>query len=106
MTMGSSSTLVSHPILWVLTLDETSTAGTILQDAHCAVSGGSLRRYVMACYLDGALFANHANRPALTYGPLAENIHGIDERVSLSSLKRVTQTIALFAANWCGVESA
>jgi len=87
-------------------LEETAAAGTILQDAHYAVSGALLQRYVMACYLDGALFANHANRPALTYGPFAENIHGIDERVSLSSLKRVTQTIALFAANWCGIEPA
>jgi acetylornithine deacetylase len=42
--------------------------------------------------------------PCLVYGPLSEAIHGFDERVSLPSLKRVTQTIALFIAEWCGLE--
>ena len=48
----------------------------------------------------------HGNIPALVYGPISENIHGIDERVSLSSLKRVTKTLALFAADWCGVQES
>jgi acetylornithine deacetylase len=42
--------------------------------------------------------------PCLVYGPYSENIHGIDERVSLSSLKRVTGSVALFIAHWCGLE--
>jgi acetylornithine deacetylase/succinyl-diaminopimelate desuccinylase-like protein len=35
---------------------------------------------------------------AQPYEPIAQNIHAIDERVSLSSLQCVTKTIALFAA--------
>lgn len=58
----------------------------------------------MTAYLDSAIFANHGGMPALVYGPVAENVHALDERVSLSSLLRVTKTVALFAANWCGVE--
>lgn len=81
-------------------------AEEVLKRAHHNVRGTDLSRYVMACYLDAALFANHAGIPALTYGPVSENVHGIDERVSLSSLKRVTETIALFAAEWCGITSA
>ncbi|RUX93510.1 M20/M25/M40 family metallo-hydrolase, partial [Mesorhizobium sp. M7A.F.Ca.CA.004.04.1.1] len=81
-------------------------AGQVLQEAHGLAHGGEMRSYVMTCYLDAALFAVHANIPALVYGPVSENIHGIDERVSLSSLRRVTKTIALFAAGWCGVERA
>ena len=58
----------------------------------------------MACYLDAAVFSVHGGIPSLVYGPITGNIHGMDERVSLSSLKRVTGTLALFAAEWCGVE--
>ena len=43
--------------------------------------------------------------PALADGPQSENIHGFDERVNLDSLCRVTQTIALFVAEWCGLEA-
>ena len=87
-------------------LPDTSPAEEALHKAHELVRGGPLGRYIMACYLDATLFANYARIPALTYGPIAENIHGIDERVNLPSLKRVTETIALFAASWCGIEAA
>jgi acetylornithine deacetylase len=83
-----------------------SDAEALLAQAHVATSGpssSSLQAYVMACYLDAAIYSIHAGIPSLVYGPIAENIHAIDERVSLSSLRRVTKTIALFAAGWCGV---
>lgn len=81
--------------------------GTVAEDTLRAVhavthAGAALDAYVMACYLDAAVFSVHGNIPSLVYGPVSENIHGIDERVSLSSLKRVTKTLALFAADWCG----
>ncbi len=86
-------------------LAEGSAAESILRSAHAVThDGADLPSYVMACYLDAAVFAVHGNIPSLVYGPIAENIHGIDERVSLSSLKRVTRTLALFAADWCGTE--
>lgn len=85
-------------------LAEGTAAEEILRGAHAAThAGANLNAYVMACYLDAAIFSVHGNIPSLVYGPVAENIHGIDERVSLSSLKRVTKTLALFAADWCGV---
>lgn len=33
----------------------------------------------------------------------SERIHGFDERVNLESIRRVTQTVALFMADWCGL---
>lgn len=85
-------------------LAEGTVAEETLRGAHAAThAGANLNAYVMACYLDAAIFSVHGNIPSLVYGPVAENIHGIDERVSLSSLKRVTKTLALFAADWCGV---
>lgn len=86
-------------------LAEGSSAEACLQSAHRRAQGGKeLSSYIMTAYLDAAIFAVHGNIPSLVYGPVAENIHGIDERVSLSSLKRVTKTLALFAADWCGVD--
>jgi acetylornithine deacetylase len=79
-------------------------AGDVVLEVHRLAHGSELPAYVMTCYLDAALFALHAGMPALVYGPIAENIHGIDERVSLSSLRRVTKTIALFTALWCGTD--
>jgi acetylornithine deacetylase len=60
----------------------------------------------MAAYLDAAVYSVHGGIPSLVYGPIAEDIHAIDERVSLPSLRRVTKTIALFVASWCGVRPA
>ncbi len=84
-------------------LEEGTDAETILADAHQEISGTRLKRSIMACYLDAALYMNHCGIPALTYGPISRNIHGIDECVNLPSLRRVTKTIALFAAEWCGI---
>jgi acetylornithine deacetylase len=84
-----------------------SDAERSLAVAHRLVNEGrDLSSYVMTAYLDSAVFAVHAGMPALVYGPIAENVHASDERVSLSSLLRVTKSIALFAADWCGVEAA
>lgn len=88
-------------------LPEDTPAEETLRAAHAAThAGADLQSYVMACYLDAAVFSVHGNIPSLVYGPITENIHGIDERVSLSSLRRVTKTLALFAADWCGFEEA
>jgi acetylornithine deacetylase len=38
------------------------------------------------------------------YGPISENAHGFDERVDLDSVRAVTKTMALFLADWCGIE--
>jgi acetylornithine deacetylase len=42
--------------------------------------------------------------PAFCYGARMEGAHGFNERVELASLKRLTTTLALFVAGWCGVE--
>ena len=55
-------------------------------------------------YLDGRVFMLYDDCPCLVYGPKTENIHGFDERVSLESIRQITHTIALFVAEWCGIE--
>ncbi|MBV9077066.1 MAG: ArgE/DapE family deacylase [Methylobacteriaceae bacterium] len=85
-------------------LDEGSEAERVLADAHRGATGQPLESFMTAGYLDTRVHALYDQVPALCYGPISRNIHGIDEAVSLSSLKRITGAMALFVAEWCGVE--
>jgi len=85
-------------------LEEGSDAELALGRAHAKSYGKSLESFVTPGYLDGRVFILYDDCPCLVYGPYSENIHGFDERVSLSSVKRITGTIALFIADWCGLE--
>jgi acetylornithine deacetylase len=44
-----------------------------------------------------------AGVPAVCFGPRAERIHGIDERVSLRSVVESAQVLGLFIKDWCGL---
>ena len=85
-------------------LEEGTQAEAALSRAHAAVSGRALETVVTPGYLDARVFAIYAGMPCLVYGPVARDIHGFDERVSLASVRRVTGAIALFVADWCGLE--
>jgi len=85
-------------------LEEGSEAEQVLGRAHAKAYGQSLESFVTPGYLDGRVFVLYEGIPCLVYGPYSENIHAFDERVSLASVKRVTGSIALFIAEWCGLE--
>ncbi|NNM70988.1 ArgE/DapE family deacylase [Enterovirga aerilata] len=85
-------------------LEEGSDAERVLGEAHKAATGRELESFMTAGYLDTRVHALYDRIPALCYGPASRNIHGFDEAVSLSSLKRITTAMALFVAEWCGVE--
>lgn len=53
---------------------------------------------------DARHFVRHGI-PAICYGPRAEEIHGIDERVSLASMAEVARVIASFVPMWCGTSN-
>jgi acetylornithine deacetylase len=75
-----------------------------LEIAHEAVTGSTLTRGPTTATTDARFFGLYADTPALVYGPRAEAIHGFNERVEMESIRRVTQTTALFIADWCGLE--
>ncbi len=52
---------------------------------------------------DARSFALHADSPAVCYGPRAEGIHSVDERVWLPSVLETAQALALFIKDWCGL---
>lgn len=87
---------------YVLSRDEDATAA--LRRAHERSAGAALPESAFTGTTDARFFGLYAGIPALVYGPKAEAIHGFDERVELGSLRRVTKAIALFIADWCGVE--
>lgn len=86
-------------------LEPGSAAEAVLGRAHRAATGKELQSFMTPGYLDTRVYALYDKVPALCYGPISQNIHAFDERVSLASLKRITGTMALFVAEWCGVES-
>jgi acetylornithine deacetylase len=85
-------------------LEPGSEAERTLAEAHRAATGRELESFMTAGYLDTRVYALYDRVPALCYGPSSKNIHGVDECVNLSSVKRITTAMALFIAEWCGVE--
>jgi len=81
-------------------------AEAALDAAHRTAGGRALENSVSTGTTDARFFGLYAGIPGLVYGPKSESIHGFDERVDLESVRRVTQTIALFVADWCGLETA
>ncbi len=92
---------------YALAEDRSSVCGEAvasLEGAHRMVTGTALQKVPITATTDARFFGLYADTPALVYGPTAESIHGFDERVDIESLRRVTQTMALFIARWCGLE--
>jgi acetylornithine deacetylase len=87
-------------------LAEGSTAEAALREAHRTVYGTEMEARVGTGTTDARFTGLYAGIPSMVYGPTAESIHGFNERVSLESMRRNTQAIALFVADWCGLEKA
>ncbi|MEE8387585.1 MAG: ArgE/DapE family deacylase [Acidiferrobacterales bacterium] len=85
-------------------LEEGSDAERVLARAHGLSFNSVLESFVTPGYLDGRVFVLYDDCPCLVYGPVSRDIHAFDERVSLESLRQITATIALFIAEWCGLE--
>nr|WP_093255241.1 ArgE/DapE family deacylase [Rubrimonas cliftonensis] len=81
-------------------------AEAALAGAHADVFAAPLRSFTSPAYLDSRVHALYDRIPALCYGPNCRDIHGVDEAVEIESVRRVTRTIALFIARWCGLTPA
>jgi acetylornithine deacetylase len=76
----------------------------VLQQSHQLAFGEALQTRAITATTDARFFGLYAGIPAMVYGPAAEDYHGFDERVNLDSVRKVTRSIALFMAAWCGLE--
>jgi acetylornithine deacetylase len=75
-----------------------------LRRSHERVWGEALREHSTSAATDARFFGLYQSTPTLVYGPSCRRPHGNDEAVDLESLRKVTQTMALFVAQWCGLE--
>jgi acetylornithine deacetylase len=77
--------------------------GRTLQEAHQSWRGSPPEELSATCTTDVRFFNLYHGIPATCYGPKAQAIHGVDEKVSLDSVERVAQVLASFVARWCGL---
>lgn len=71
-----------------------------LSEAYARVHGAPPRLEATTATTDARHFVRHGI-PAVCFGPRAEEIHGIDERVSLSSMAECARVLAHFVCDWC-----
>eukprot|EP01120_Amphizonella_sp_Union-15-10_P017302 TRINITY_DN9579_c0_g1_i1.p1 TRINITY_DN9579_c0_g1~~TRINITY_DN9579_c0_g1_i1.p1 ORF type:complete len:432 (+),score=68.91 TRINITY_DN9579_c0_g1_i1:86-1381(+) len=75
-----------------------------LAECHQIVTGKPAKYEAITCTTDARFFQLYEGIPSTCYGPEAKNIHGIDESVSLDSMKQVAKVLAVFISKWCGLE--
>lgn len=72
-----------------------------LNDCHHSLTGSGAESYISTCTTDLRAYHFYGSGQPTCFGPVAENIHGTDERVNLESVMQVARTYALFLARWC-----
>jgi len=72
---------------------------TRMSRAHEDAHGTPAAAVSMASTTDARLYLNDFGVPALCYGPIAHDIHGIDESVELPSIVDGAKTLARFLAD-------
>ncbi len=82
-------------------VDEGEDVVVALGDAYAAVHGDRPALRATTATTDARHFVRRGI-PAICFGPQAEQIHGIDERVSLRSMGEVARVLARFVLDWCG----
>jgi len=85
-------------------MDEKSDFIHQLKRVHEAVLGTPVLCQSITCTTDARFWQLYQNTPATCFGPEARNIHGIDESVSLESIRDVSRVLAVFISEWCGLE--
>jgi acetylornithine deacetylase len=83
--------------------DIDSDFGRLLRDAHREWRGEDPEELSATCTSDVRHFSLHHAIPVTCYGPVARNIHGVDEKVSIDSMQRVAEVLADFTGRWCGL---
>jgi acetylornithine deacetylase len=77
----------------------------VLNSSHRALTGRDALSYISTCTTDLRAFHFYGKGQSTCFGPVAENIHGVNERVALESVRHVARTYALFLARWCKLAS-
>jgi len=84
-------------------VDRSRPALATLNGCHRTLTGADAADYIATCTTDVRAFHHFGRGQATCYGPVAESIHGANERVHLGSVMQTAKTYALFMARWCGL---
>ena len=76
---------------------------TALNESHRSLIGKDADAYLSTCYTDLRAFHFFGKSQATCYGPVAQNIHGANERVLIDSVIHTAKVYALFLGRWCGL---
>jgi acetylornithine deacetylase len=76
----------------------------VLAAAYEAVFDAPLEEASFTGLTDARFYGLDYEVPAFCFGARMEGAHGFNERVEIESVKKITKTLALFIAGWCGVE--
>ena len=88
------------------TLDFEAPLVAALGSATARTTGFEPLVFASTATTDARMFQLYGSTPAVCFGPHAENVHGIDERVHLPSVLQASQALALFIADWCRLAPA
>nr|WP_163503009.1 ArgE/DapE family deacylase [Halomonas socia] len=72
----------------------------LLEECHRTLTGRDPEHYLSTCITDLCAFHVAGGVPGSCYGPVAERIHGIDERVDIESIRHTLKAYALFVCRW------
>jgi acetylornithine deacetylase len=86
------------------TVDRGEPIFAALRESHRSVMGSDPEFYTFTGTTDVRFFNLYHGIPATCYGPVGGNLHAPNEWVDLKSVKDVTKTLAVAAAEWCGVD--
>ncbi len=75
---------------------------TALSSAYARLAGAPAPLLATTATTDARHFVRRGI-PAVCFGPLAQEVHGIDERVSIASMVRTAKVLAAFIQDWCGL---
>ncbi len=86
---------------------EADPALDVMQTAYGQTFGAKkiMGEQKLTALTDTRFYGLYYDIPAFCIGPVAQNIHGFDERVELASVRNLTVMLALFTAQWCGLNS-
>ncbi len=76
-----------------------------LSEAHRSLTQAEPNHYISTCTTDLRAFHFYSRTAGTCYGPVAKNIHGVDECVNIESIRQTLKTYALFISRWCELEA-
>lgn len=74
---------------------------TLLSQCHQRLLEREPEPYWSTCTTDLRAFHCYDRTAGTCYGPVANNIHGVDECVNIESIRHTLKTYALFISRWC-----